>query len=247
MSDPDFYAPFWDHVEELRDTVIRILLCVLSGMIFSFFFYGKIIAFLTSPLSGLALFNGESSKLILLGPLDGMAIAFKTSLWVGTATTSPFWMWLLFRFVSPALQQNEKMALTLFFFFSLTFFALGAAFAFYVTIPLSNLLFSNFNTEIGQNMWSLGHYLDYTLFLLLANGLAFEAAVIGLFSVHLGLIGAKGLVKHRRKAILGAFVLAALLTPPDVVTQVILAIPLIVLYEGLIIYSLVKRRKGAKI
>lgn len=242
MSEPDFYAPFWDHVEELRSAVIRILLCVLSGTLLSFFFYGKIIAFLTSPLSGLAPLHSESSRLILLGPLDGMAIAFKTSLWVGTAITSPFWMLILFRFISPALKQNEKIVLTLFIFFSLAFFTMGAAFAFYVTIPLSNLLFSSFNSEIGLNMWSLGHYLDYTLFLLLANGLAFEVGVIGLFSVHLGIVEGGTLIKHRRKAILGAFVLGALLTPPDVVTQVILAIPLVVLYEGLIKYSLMKER-----
>ena len=87
----------------------------------------------------------------------------------------------------------------------------------------------------------LTHYLDYTIFLLLANGLAFELCVLGLFAVHLGLVTAEGLLAKRRVAIVGAFILGALLTPPDVLTQIMLAIPLIVLYEGIILYARLKR------
>jgi sec-independent protein translocase protein TatC len=176
-------------------------------------------------------------QLVVLGPLEGMFVALKTSFWVGLVASSPLWLWIGFQFVSPALKRHEKCLALPFFMLSCALVLAGAAFTFYVTIPISNSYLAAFNHEIGINLWSLSHYLDYTLFLLLANGLAFELGAIGLMAVHLGLVGTAWLSNKRRTAIVLAFIVAALLTPPDVLTQLMMAVPLIVFYEAIILYA----------
>jgi sec-independent protein translocase protein TatC len=220
-------APFWDHVEELRKTLLRAVAIISIAAVCCFIGYTPLINFLTSP------FHVENGpKLLILGPLDGIAISLKVSFWTGAAITSPLWLLALMQFIAPALKTHEKKLIIPFFILSMAFIALGFCFAYYITIPLANTYLGQFNEAIGVNMWSLEHYLNYTLFLLLANGIAFE-----LFVIHLKIVSKQGLIAKRRHAIVAAFILGALLTPPDILTQFMLAIPLILLYEGLICYS----------
>lgn len=184
----------------------------------------------------------ETPDLFLLSPLEGLLTSIKISLWLGLFLTSPVWMYVLVSFLLPGLHRREAKLLLPFLTSSLCLITLGALFALFVTIPISNTYLLAFNEGIGKNLWSLGSYLDYTLFLVLANGIAFESAVIGVFAVRLRLVTASSLAANRRMAILGAFILGALLTPPDVLTQLMLAIPLILLYEGLLLYARVKER-----
>lgn len=184
----------------------------------------------------------SSTQLAILGPLDGVFIALKVSFWMGLVATSPLWLWIGLQFVLPALTGQEKRLILPFFLLSYTLVSIGILFTFYLTIPLSNSYLLAFNEAIGVNLWSLSHYLDYTLLLLLANGLAFELGAVGLICVHLGLIRAEWLSQKRRAAIVLAFIIGALLTPPDVLTQLMLAVPLIVFYEILIVYARLCRR-----
>ena len=121
-----------------------------------------------------------STGLVVLGPLEGMLTALKTSAWVGVVATSPFWLFALMQFVAPALQRKEKRLLLPFLLSSLLLISVGFAFALLVTIPFANRYLLAFNQTMGINLWTLTHYLDYTLFLLLANGLAFELFAVGL-------------------------------------------------------------------
>lgn len=302
MSDHDLYAHFWDHVSELRKTLIRMLLVIVVGVVFSFIFYEPIISLFTKPLSRihasgfqeehleyfrirnttdspktytlssntvqvleksskvkqlstealllppgeeiLLIRSNKQKDLIILGPLEGMLVSLKASVWVGIVATSPLWLWILLQFLLPGMSGKEKQLLFPFLMTSLTFISAGCLFAFYLTIPMANEYLYSFNNGIGTNMWSLAQYLDYTLFLLLANGMAFELCAIGIFAVHLGLISAKTLISYRRVAVVAAFVIGALLTPPDVLTQVMLAVPLIILYEGVIIYARMRNCYG---
>lgn len=179
----------------------------------------------------------SNRNLVILNPLEGIWVTFKISLWIGIFISSPLWLFALLQFIVPGLHVQERRLLLPFILTSLAFISLGCAFALLVTIPLANQYLLDFNQTMGMNLWSLSHYLDYTLFLLLANGIAFELAVIGIFFISLKGISAESLAAKRRVAILAAFILAAVLTPPDVLTQLMLAIPLIVLYEGLILYA----------
>lgn len=297
MDENESFASFWDHIEALRRSFIRILSIIAAATIICFAFHEQIISFLTSPLQqtengerlesyrirnpdlqknlsttlpqnslyfddlskGVTLINKNSylispggqlvygkavpQKLILLSPLEGFLISLKISFWLGIFLSSPAWLFVIAQFLLPGLHQSEKRLILPFIITSLLFVILGCLFAYFLTIPFANQYFSAFNSEIGLNLWSLGNYLDYTLFLLIANGIAFELSVIGIFAVHLQLISAEGLVANRRFAIIGAFILAALLTPPDVLTQLMLAIPLCILYEALIIYAKILKMK----
>lgn len=176
-------------------------------------------------------------ELVVLGPMEGMLIVLKTSLWCGAFLSSPLWLFVLASFFLPGLHTHEKKLIVPFILVSLVFVSIGCLFACFVTIPIANQYLTAFNEGIGTNLWSLENYLNYTLFLLIANGISFEFGVIGIFAVRLQIVSAETLVSHRRLAILGAFIIAALLTPPDVLTQFLLAIPLIALYEALIIYA----------
>lgn len=178
-----------------------------------------------------------AESLVILSPIEGMITSFKVSLWIGFVATSPLWIYFLLQFILPALNFRERKALCPFLAFSLLFISMGFFFAYYVTIPLANAYFILFNEGIGLNLWSLSNYLDYTLFLLLSNGLAFELGLVLFFLVHLGLLSAETMIEKRRHMIVAAFILGALLTPPDVLTQLMLAIPLIALYEATILYA----------
>lgn len=177
------------------------------------------------------------SDLVLFGPTEGMLTAFKVSFWLGLLLSSPLWGTFFFRFVLPALYPHEKQLLTLFLAGTLAALLAGFSFAYFVTIPLANSYLESFNAAIGRNLWSLSHYLDYTLMLMIANGFAFEMGLALFFLVHMGILTADWMVAKRRHMIVTAFILGALLTPPDVPTQLMLAIPLIGLYELAILYA----------
>lgn len=199
--------------------------------------------FLIPPEKSLTYTRYELHKqpLVILGPLEGMKIALKTAFLVGFVLTAPLWGFCLAKFIAPALRREEKRAAIPFLLTSAGFIVMGGAFAYYVTIPLANAYLAQFNSLIGVNLWSLSHYLDYSLFLLIANAAAFQLAVFGLFAVHYRLVTAETLSSHRRGAIVAAFILGALLTPPDVATQILMAIPLIALYESVVLYARLRK------
>lgn len=187
------------------------------------------------------------NSLILLSPLEGFLVSMKISLWTGIAATSPAWLFLILQFILPALGASERKILFPFFGLSYLFLSIGFCFAFFFTIPIANHYFEIFNSGLGQNYWSLSQYIDYTLTLLLSNALAFELGLFLIFLVHLKFIITSQLVGKRKTMIVIAFILGAILTPPDVLTQVLLAVPLILLYECIILYSrLIEKTKKEK-
>ncbi|MGA8164142.1 MAG: twin-arginine translocase subunit TatC [Waddliaceae bacterium] len=227
---------FWEHVEELRQTLIKILLAVAVGSVCSLFFYEQVMHVLTLPL------ESERRHLMILAPTDGLAMVMKTCFLVGAVISSPVWLYYCLQFIAPALRSQERKLIAPFFLLSFIFLLLGLLFAFFAAIPFANQYLDAFNTRLGENCWTLPHYIDYTLLLLLANALAFELCVMMLFFVHYGIFSSRLLIARRKGVIIGIFILAAILTPPDVFTQLMLAIPLIAFYEAAILYSSLKTR-----
>lgn len=191
------------------------------------------------PAGGYLEFNQiiPTESLIALSPLDGISASVKTSFWVGLVGTSPIWLAFLLQFVWPALRPQEKWLIFPFLLLSFLFLGTGLLFAFFVTIPMANHYLKAFNQGIASNFWTLAHYMDYTVSLLLANAFAFEIFVVLLFLVHLGIVSATTMIQKRRHVIVGAFIVGAVLTPPDILTQLMLALPLIALYECAILYA----------
>jgi sec-independent protein translocase protein TatC len=221
------------HLEALRGTLIRVLVIIGLGCLGSFASYSYLNQLLVHPFSSLHM----AQPLVVLGPAEGLNTAIKVSFWFGLTLTSPFWIWVILRFVQPALKAHERRAVLPFLVVSGVLMSVGLLFAYFVTIPVANQYLSAFNGTIGQNLWSLSHYMDYTILLLLANALAFEIAALFLMLIHTGWISAQWLIEHRRVMIVCIFVLSALLTPPDVLTQLFMAIPLLFLYECLVLYA----------
>lgn len=184
----------------------------------------------------------KNEGLIVLGPLEGMATAFKVCFWLGLLLSSPAWGFLLLRFIAPALKEEERQLVLPFISLSSLFILLGFSLAYWITIPLANLYLKAFNSSIGVNLWTLANYLDYTFFLLVANGIACELGLILFFLVHLGVLTADTMIAKRRHMVVIAFILGALLTPPEILTQFMLALPILVLYELTILYAKYKKR-----
>jgi len=184
----------------------------------------------------------ENPKLLLLSPLEGLVQVFKISFWLSFALTSPIWSWAFFRFILPGLHSHEKKLFIPFIFFSMVCAGLAIFFAHFFTIPLANQYLTTFNSGIGQNAWTFAHYIDYTFVIYFGHIIACELCLFLFFMVQFRIISSEKLISLRRYVIVLSFILAAILTPPDILTQFALAIPLVGFYEIAIFYG--KYRKN---
>jgi sec-independent protein translocase protein TatC len=183
------------------------------------------------------------AQLAVLGPIDGFTTILRVSFWAGIVISSPVWLYFLVSFIRPGLYNEERRLILPFLTMSAIFLSIGIMTAYYITIPFANNYLFALNNTIGVNWWTVSHYLDYTLFLILANGVAFELGVVMLFLVHIGLFTSAYMIYMRRYMIVAAFILGAILTPPDIMTQLLVAFPLIGLYELTIFYAKFRERK----
>lgn len=179
----------------------------------------------------------NETALILLSPLEGMTTTLKLCLWVSLIATSPVWLYFVALFIAPAIKSKARRLLPLFLVLLICFGGFGLAFAHFVTIPIANRTLASFNEGIGLDLWSLSHYFDYTVLLHLGHILVFEGAALMLFLVYLGTLDYHMLASKRKHAYLVGFIIAAVITPPDIVTQITLAIPMLCLYEMVVLYS----------
>lgn len=226
---------FWEHVEELRKTLLRIGLVIALATLGVFCFHKPLFHFLLAPLN--------IEQLYLFSPVEGFTSVLKTSFWGGFLFSSPLWIFLLLQFILPALRTREKKVIIPFFGLSTLFIGCGILFAYSVSLPLVVRFFQVFNEGIGENLWGLGHTLNFVLLFILAHGLVFEFYVGLLFMIHFGLLSAAQLKKARRAVIVLILALAAILTPPDVLSQVLLAGPMLFLYETAVLYATLRSHK----
>ncbi len=248
-------APLIEHLAELRTRLIRCVLYFLAGMVICFTVATPIFNFLTAPLCQVLSDRGQDCDLIFISPQEGFFVAIKVSLLGGFILGFPFIAHQLWRFVAPGLYKSEKGAFLPFLIASPFMFFLGAAFAFYVVTPLAYDFFLGFQQfgaegeavvgeEVSQGLsvvfqGSAQEYLNLTIKFIVAFGMCFQLPVLLTLMGKAGLVSAEGLRTVRKYAVVGILVLAALVTPPDVITQVILFVVVYGLYEVSI--QLVKR------
>ena len=181
-----------------------------------------------------------------LSPMEGLSTSLKLCFWLSLICTAPFTLLFFFSFIAPGLVPKEKK-LALAFILSVLFFTLlGMVFAYFITLPIANHFLFHFNSSVSSNAWSLSQYMDYTLFLLLANGFAGSLFCFAFFLVHCRVLSPTVMRNKRRYVVIIIFILSALLTPPDVFTQCCLAFPLITAFEALIFYGTWRQRKKKK-
>lgn len=233
MSKAHSLASFWDHLEELRIVIIRSFFFVACGTLISFFFYPQIVQFLTAFLP----IPAHAHPLVFFSPAEGLVAIFKLIFWAGVLLSAPFWLFTLLRFIQPALHEKEKISFPLFIISSFFFIGAGILLAIYFTIPYANVYLYAFNASLGTNLWGFSTYIDYVLLLFFSHGIAFELGLFLLFSIQLRLLNRNTLRKKRRHAFVISLILGAFLTPPDVLTQLFIALPLYALFELAILYG----------
>lgn len=229
----EIHASFWDHLEELRWVFIRTLIAILVGLGISFYYSTDLIQFILSQV--------PNAKVFLFSPVEGFIAVFRLSFWIGLLGTSPYWIFAVIRFLKPALRENERSWLPGFFLLSGLFISLGFLLCVNVTLPLATQYLFNFNQTIGVNLWGFSSFLDFALMLLFSHGVAFEMGAVLFFLIHVRVLDGNMLAKKRRHAVVASLVIGALLTPPDVLTQVCVALPLILFYELAILYGTLRQ------
>lgn len=210
------------HLEEVRR---RFFICLVSVILLSFvsyFFYEKVFNILTEP------FN---KPLVFLAPQEAFFIALKISVFTGLILSLPVIFYQTWKFVSLGLKKKETRFLRLVTTISVLLFSIGVVFAYFVVLPLGLKFLIGFGSGLLQPMISISNYISFVVTLLFAFGVVFELPLVILFLTRTGIVSHEFFFSKRKHAILLVFIVAAILTPPDVFTQFLMAGPLIVLYE----------------
>lgn len=241
MTDPQTEAfdpmrqPLLAHLLELRTRMVWSLVAVLIGFVISYYFAPQVYTFLVQPLASVT--EGEHRHLIYTGLTEAFMTYVKLALWTGCFLAFPIVATQIWMFVAPGLYHNERRAFLPFLIATPVFFLLGAAMAYYFVFPMAWKFFLSFEmpgTAGGMPIQleaRVSEYLSLSMTVIFAFGIAFELPVILVLLTRVGLLSSQKLSKFRRYAIVLIFVAAAVLTPPDVISQLSLALPLMVLYE----------------
>ncbi len=226
--------PFLAHLEELRNRLIVCAIAIGIGFVISYVFSKQLFSFLILPLTEVL----PADSHLIFTNLPEMFIAYiKVALIAGIILAIPVIFYELWMFMAPALYRREKGYLIPFVLFSSILFLVGSLFGYFVVFPYGFKFFIGFATEDIQALPSVKQYFSFTIRLLLAFGLVFELPVVVFFMTKIGLITPDSMKRFRKFAILSSFILSAILTPPDVATQIMMALPIIILYEVSILIS----------
>ncbi|WP_300460033.1 twin-arginine translocase subunit TatC [Desulfobacula sp.] len=235
-------SPFTEHLGELRDRLVRSFIAVGIGFVAAYFFKEKLFEILTAPLIT-AMGDNENTRMIFTGLPEAFFTYLKVSLLTGIVLSTPVLFYEFWMFVSPGLYRTEKKYFLPIVFLSVFFFAIGSSFGYFIVFPYGFKFFLGFATDTIYAMPSMKEYLSFASKMLLAFGFVFELPLVLTFMARMGLVTVPFLKKNRKYALLLFFVGAALITPPDVVTQIMMALPLMVLYEISIIGARVFGKK----
>jgi sec-independent protein translocase protein TatC len=223
-------SPFTEHLSELRDRLIRSAIAVSIGFCIAYFFKEKLFKILTIPLVK-AIGDDKNTQMIFTGLPEAFFTYLKVSLLAGIVAATPVLFYEFWMFVSPGLYRNEKKYLFPIVLLTFIFFIIGSSFAYFIVFPFGFQFFLGFSTDSIHAMLSMKEYLSFASKMLLAFGFIFELPLVLTFMARMGLVTVPFLQKNRKYALLIFFITAAVLTPPDVVSQILMAVPLMVLYE----------------
>jgi sec-independent protein translocase protein TatC len=233
--------PIMEHLRELRVRLIRVVIALTAGFIVAYFFSDQLFAALTLPIRQVA-----HNKLLLIGTGVGEAFftKIKVSLIAGLFLASPAMFYEVWKFIAPGLYQTERKMALPFIIFATIFFISGGYFCWAVVFKVGYAFFLDQYSSIGVTPTiRISEYLAFSAKLMLAFAITFEMPIFAFFLTRLGIIDYKMMLKQFRYAILIIFVIAAALTPPDMVSQFLLAIPLLFLYVISVGVSYVFRNK----
>ncbi|WP_035259348.1 twin-arginine translocase subunit TatC [Desulfatirhabdium butyrativorans] len=232
QTEPEDKRPFIEHLEELRHRLIVCFIAIAIGFVVCFAIKEWLFHILSAPLVAV-MEPGE--KLIYTGLPEAFFTYMKLAFLAGVVLSSPVIIYQFWMFVAPGLYTTERRMLLPILLLSSLFFISGAMFGYFVVFPIGFQYFLGFGTDTIRPLLSMKEYLSLATTFLFAFGLIFELPLVLIFLVKLGVISIEFLQKQRKFAILIIFIVAAILTPPDVVSQILMAIPMMILYEFSII------------
>jgi len=223
-----------NHLQELRYRLIVCVVFFVFASLLSYSLIDKALPFLIAPVG----------KLVFIAPTETFMAYIHIALFLGFFVSLPILLYQAWRFISSGLKQSEIKYVLFFGPFSLVFFLCGVIFAYLVVLPLGIRFLLTFSAENLKPMISIKNYLSFVTTMLIVFGFVFELPIVAMFLTKLNLISPSFLISKWRHAFVSVFIVAAILTPPDIVTQVLMVLPLIVLYLISIFFSRLVYKKS---
>ena len=243
MKSTEQSMSFIDHLEEFRWRLIKSILSIIIGGLITFFFIDNFLELLLLPLSNIDSKNPVNLQVL---SVQGMFIIKWTIALVGGIIFSvPIITYQIWKFIAPGLYANEKGFVLPLVLFSFLSFTTGILFSYFILIPYCLNFFASLSGDTVLNNFSINHYFSFITWMLLGSGIVFQLPVISLLLSIIGLLTPPFMRHYRRHSIVAIFILSSFITPPDPVSMLVMALPLIILYEISIGISwLVNRRNG---
>lgn len=229
----DNKVSFVEHLSELRNRIIKSIIFIFICSVFIYNYIDILLAILVKPVG----------KLVFIAPREAFITNIKIAFFAGLFLSSPFVLYQVWRFISVALKRNEKKYALIFGLLSFVLFILGCIFGYFIIVPIGINFLLGFSSDFVTPMITISRYVSFVGTLTFAFSLVFQLPLIILFLTKIGIVTPKFLSARRKEMLVFIFILAAVLTPPDVITQALMALPLIVLYELGIIFSKIAYRK----
>jgi sec-independent protein translocase protein TatC len=219
----------WQHLDELRQRMIYSLIIVAIFFAVAMYFSNEIIAFLKLPLS--RALPSETQVLHFTGPFEVFLTSIKVGFLTAVVCACPFWIYQFWRFIEPALYKNERRYILPFITASIALFLAGISFSYFLILPMTLDFLLTIGMEVGKPMITVTDYISMVMFLIFGFGLVFEAPLILILLAMLDLFTAADLAGLRRHVAVAVLIIAAIMTPPDPISQIAMAIPLYIMFE----------------
>ena len=229
---PSSEMTFWEHIDELRFRIISCLLVFFFTTVLSYLFVDQILHFIRQPIIEVIDSNSNIVE-AFKGIMDPFFLSISTSLYSGLFLSLPVIIYSLLRFIFPAIKKGRFVFLSVSVFFSISLFALGAFLSYKVLFPISLQFLITFlpeNSDIPLFIF-VNEYVSLIFSVTVLVGLVFQLPIVALFLAKLRLVNYQILSTGRKYAILGAFIISAIVTPPDIISQILLSVPMLILYE----------------